>query len=138
MGPGPVQGSGLAANTNRTSSRGTSHEYSLPSGRHGVPSAISPLILAIALGLGEATHGTREFFQFQHRFFEFMVHEMGVRTRAFEGSQSAAETVVDAYVQGGPGEIEAVVASLGLVGGWEETTAAQPLPLGDCPDQIYR
>jgi parallel beta-helix repeat protein len=70
--------------------------------------------------LGEATHGTHEFFRFKHRLFEFMVREMGVRVLAFEASQSAAENVVDPYVQGGPGDVEAVVASLGLPGGWEE------------------
>lgn len=72
------------------------------------------------IGLGEATHGTHEFFRFKHRLFEFLVREMGVRVLAFEASQSAAENVVDPYVQGGPGDAESVVASLGLVGGWEE------------------
>lgn len=75
------------------------------------------------VGLGEGTHGTREFFQFKHRLFEFLVREMGVRVLAFEGSQSAAEHVVDPYVQGGPGEVDQVVASLGLVGAWEEVRA---------------
>jgi erythromycin esterase len=55
-----------------------------------------------------------------HRMFEFLVREMGVRVLAFEASQSAAENVVDTYVQGGPGNVEEVVASLGLPGGWEE------------------
>jgi erythromycin esterase len=72
------------------------------------------------IGLGEATHGTHEFFRFKHRLFEFLVREMGVRVLAFEASQSAAENVVNPYVQGGPGNVEEVVASLGLPGGWEE------------------
>jgi hypothetical protein len=29
------------------------------------------------LGLGETTHGTREFFQFKHRLFEFLAIKMG-------------------------------------------------------------
>ncbi|MCH7872711.1 MAG: erythromycin esterase family protein [Planctomycetes bacterium] len=29
------------------------------------------------VGLGEATHGTREFFQLKHRMVEFLVEEMG-------------------------------------------------------------
>ena len=28
------------------------------------------------VAIGEATHGTREFFQFKHRMFEFLVREM--------------------------------------------------------------
>src|SRR5262245_16373273 len=32
---------------------------------------------ARVVGLGEATHGTREFFQLKHRLFEFLVSELG-------------------------------------------------------------
>lgn len=31
------------------------------------------------IGMGEATHGTCEFFQMKHRMFEFLVEEMGYR-----------------------------------------------------------
>jgi erythromycin esterase len=72
------------------------------------------------VGMGEPTHGTREAFEFKHRLFEFLVREMGFRALAFEASQSAAEHVVDPYVQGGAGDPEEVVASLGLIGAWEE------------------
>jgi erythromycin esterase len=42
------------------------------------------------VGLGEATHGTREFFQLKHRLLEFLVTEMGFSALAMEASASAA------------------------------------------------
>ena len=38
------------------------------------------------VGLGENTHGTREFCQLKHRLVEFLVVEMGFTTLAIEGS----------------------------------------------------
>lgn len=51
------------------------------------------------VGLGEATHGTREFFQFKHRMLEFLVKEMGFRVFAIEASYSACENIND-YITG--------------------------------------
>lgn len=51
------------------------------------------------VGLGEATHGTREFFQVKHRLLEFLVREMGYRVFALEGSYSALQVIND-YVMG--------------------------------------
>ncbi|GAB3642563.1 erythromycin esterase family protein [Spirosoma arcticum] len=51
------------------------------------------------VGLGEATHGTREFFQVKHRLLEFLVCEMGYRVFALEGSYSALQVIND-YVMG--------------------------------------
>src|SRR4030095_7731118 len=47
------------------------------------------------VGLGEATHGTREFFQFKHRMVEFLVKEMGYRVFAIEASLSACQNIND-------------------------------------------
>jgi erythromycin esterase len=47
------------------------------------------------VGLGEATHGTREFFQIKHRLLEFLVREMGFTVLAMEASYSAAMNVND-------------------------------------------
>jgi erythromycin esterase len=47
------------------------------------------------VGLGEATHGTREFFQFKHRVVEFLVREMGFRVFAIEASYSACQNIND-------------------------------------------
>ena len=51
------------------------------------------------VGLGEETHGTREFFQFKHRMLEFLVKEMGFRIFAIEASYSGCENIND-YVMG--------------------------------------
>lgn len=51
------------------------------------------------VALGEATHGTREFFQFKHRMLEFLVREMGFRVFAIEASYSASQNIND-YVMG--------------------------------------
>jgi erythromycin esterase len=65
------------------------------------------------VGLGEATHGTREFFQLKHRLFEYLVTELGYSVLAMEASESAAPAV-DAYVREGIGDAETVVAGLGF------------------------
>ncbi|MGW6979079.1 erythromycin esterase family protein [Streptomyces sp. NPDC054932] len=63
------------------------------------------------VGLGESTHGTREFFLLKHRLLEFLVREMGCRALAMEASQSAA-LAVDAYVGGAPGDAAQLVSRL--------------------------
>jgi erythromycin esterase len=55
------------------------------------------------VGLGEETHGTREFFQFKHRMLEFLVQEMGFRVFAIEASYSACQrSIVRAFGRGTP------------------------------------
>lgn len=63
------------------------------------------------VGLGESTHGTREFFLLKHRLLEFLVREMGCRALAMEASESAA-LAVDAYVGGAPGDAARLVSRL--------------------------
>ncbi|MFE7194379.1 erythromycin esterase family protein [Kitasatospora sp. NPDC057541] len=84
----------------------------------GAPTAdLQPLKEVLAgvriVGLGEATHGTREFFQLKHRLLEFLVMELGFRTLAMEASASASPAV-DAYVRYGIGEADKVLAGLGF------------------------
>jgi hypothetical protein len=53
--------------------------------RHGLADleALRPLVGdARIVSLGEATHGTREFFQLKHRLLEFCVAELGSRFSA--------------------------------------------------------
>lgn len=57
---------------------------------------------ARVVGLGESTHGTREFFQVKHRLLEYLVRELGFTVFAIEGNQLAVEKV-NAYVQTGIG-----------------------------------
>lgn len=64
------------------------------------------------VGLGEATHGTREFFQLRHRLVEFLVSEMGFTVLAMEGSY-AAFTRINDYVLHGVGDRAEVLAGQG-------------------------
>ncbi|MEV1083733.1 erythromycin esterase family protein [Streptomyces sp. NPDC050211] len=65
------------------------------------------------VGLREATHGTREFFQLKHRLLEFLVTEMGCSVLAMEASASAG-LAVDAYVRHGIGDGGRALTGLGF------------------------
>jgi erythromycin esterase len=57
------------------------------------------------VGFGEATHGTREFFQLKHRFVRFLVEELDVRLFGLEANFT--ETLaIDAYIRNGDGNLE--------------------------------
>lgn len=58
---------------------------------------------AQVVGLGEATHGTKEFFQLKHRMLEFLVEEMGFRVFAIEANLPEAYAV-DEYIRTGQGD----------------------------------
>ncbi|MGH9940556.1 MAG: erythromycin esterase family protein [Blastocatellia bacterium] len=68
---------------------------------------------ARVVGLGEATHGTREFFQFKHRMLEFLVKEMGFTVFAIEASYPACMNIND-YALHGKGDRAAALASQGF------------------------
>ena len=55
------------------------------------------------VGLGEATHGTREFFQLKHRFVRFLVESLDCRAFALEANFSEA-LALDEYVVDGEGD----------------------------------
>ncbi|WP_237706832.1 erythromycin esterase family protein [Kribbella flavida] len=85
-----------------------------PGGPTGDLAPLKDLLEDVRLvGLGEATHGTREFFQLKHRLLEYLVTELGYDVLAMEASESAAPAV-DAYVRGGPGDAATVVSDLGF------------------------
>lgn len=63
------------------------------------------------VGLGEATHGTREFFQMKHRMLEFLVREMGFSVFAIEASYSACQEIND-YIINGEGEAKSCLKGL--------------------------
>ncbi|MEV4457155.1 erythromycin esterase family protein [Microbispora sp. NPDC049633] len=65
------------------------------------------------VGVGEATHGSREFFLIRHRLLEFLVEELGFTTLAVEASASASRAVDD-YVRGGSGDPVEALAGLGF------------------------
>jgi erythromycin esterase len=64
------------------------------------------------VGLGEATHGTREFFQFKHRMFEFLVMELGFTVFTIESGYSGCQDIND-YVLYGKGDLAISLASQG-------------------------
>ncbi|TLS43721.1 erythromycin esterase family protein [Streptomyces montanus] len=65
------------------------------------------------LGMGEATHGTGEFFRLKHRLLRFLVRDMGFTTLAMEASASAAQAV-DEYVLHGTGDASDALVGLGF------------------------
>lgn len=65
------------------------------------------------IGLGESTHGTREFFQMKHRLVEFLVCEMGYSAFLLEASYAACFNI-DAYVTRGEGDRAEALASQGF------------------------
>ena len=66
--------------------------------------ALKPLIgNARIVSLGEATHGTREFFQLKHRMLEFLATEMGFTIFSIEANMPEAYRLND-YVLNGTGD----------------------------------
>lgn len=65
------------------------------------------------VGLGEATHGSREFFQFKHRMLEFLIEKMGFRIFAIEASYPACMNINE-YVLYGKGDRAQALASQGF------------------------
>jgi erythromycin esterase len=63
------------------------------------------------VALGEATHGTREFFRMKHRVFEYLVKEKGFNTFALEASWSEANRI-NHWVQTGEGNPEVLLSLL--------------------------
>src|SRR5258705_10192687 len=57
------------------------------------------------VGLGDATHGTHEFFTTKLRIVQFLVERMGFDVLAMEGSYPQFERI-NAYVQGGSGDVK--------------------------------
>jgi erythromycin esterase len=63
------------------------------------------------VALGEATHGTREFFQMKHRLLEYLVSELGFSVFAIEAAWPESEAV-DEYVRTGQGDPAKALAGL--------------------------
>ncbi len=66
------------------------------------------------VGLGETTHGTREFSQFKHRLLEFLVTEMNFSSFAIEASFAACQPIND-YVLRGIGDRATVLTGQGYI-----------------------
>ncbi len=76
---------------------------------------LAPLTPVLAgarvVGLGEATHGTREFFQLKHRMFEYLVSELGFTVFGIEANFTEA-FAVDHYILTGEGDPARALAGL--------------------------
>jgi len=77
---------------------------------------------ARVVGLGESTHGTREFFQLKHRLLEYLVRRHGFTLFAIEANQLAVERL-NAYVLGGAGTAREAMRVLFRVWNTEEVLA---------------
>jgi erythromycin esterase-like protein len=64
------------------------------------------------VGLGEATHGTREFFLLKHRLVEFLVQRLGFTVFAIESDQAAC-AALERYVRDGEGDASRALAGQG-------------------------
>lgn len=63
------------------------------------------------VSLGEATHGSREFFTMKHRVLEYLVEEMGFTVFAIEANLPEADRVDD-YVMHGTGSAASALAGM--------------------------
>lgn len=68
---------------------------------------------ASVAGFGEATHGSREFFQMKDRAFRYLVARSGFRGFAIEANFAAAEAIDD-WIKGGDGDPERLIAGMGF------------------------
>ncbi len=71
------------------------------------------------IALGEATHGTGEFFQLKHRLFQYAVHELGTRVFVLEDNQLLVERV-NQFVLNGKGTAREVIKGLFAVWSTQE------------------
>ncbi|MCX4239947.1 erythromycin esterase family protein [Paraliomyxa miuraensis] len=74
--------------------------------------ALDPVFAdATVVGLGEATHGTREFFQLKHRMLEYLVERHGFTVFGLEASRTECRAI-DRYVQTGQGDPKQALAGI--------------------------
>ncbi|MFD7640771.1 erythromycin esterase family protein [Kitasatospora sp. NPDC059795] len=79
-----------------------------PGGRSTDLEALGELIGdAEVVGLGEATHGSHEFFALKHRVFRYLVEERGFTAFALEASWTAG-LEIDEFLLGGEGDARRV------------------------------
>ena len=71
------------------------------------------------IGVGEATHGTHEFFVFKHRMLKFLVKEIGVKTLVLEADFAGTQMMND-FVVNGNGTAEQSIWSMGFSGTTQE------------------
>lgn len=65
------------------------------------------------VGLGEASHGTHEFYLQKARIIKYLVQEEGYRMLALEATSNTIEPL-DKFIQYGTGDLKAMLKSMGL------------------------
>jgi erythromycin esterase len=73
------------------------------------------------VALGEATHGTREFYQLNHRLFEYLVRQKGFTVLAIEANWPEA-LAVDRYIKTGEGNPREALAGMNFWTWYTEET----------------
>jgi erythromycin esterase len=63
------------------------------------------------VALGEASHGTREFFQMKHRILEYLVEKKGFTVFAIEANWPESESA-DRYIKTGTGDLTAALDAM--------------------------
>ena len=83
--------------------RGSAIRLTTPEARHGFAD-MEPLRKVVGdariVSLGEATHGSREFFQLKHRMLEFLATQMGFTIFSIEANMPEAYKLNDFVVRG--------------------------------------
>ena len=72
---------------------------------------LDPLGSKTVVGLGEATHGTAEFFDAKHRIFRYLVENHGYRVFAFEADFGESIYINEVVQEGNTTEIESLMNS---------------------------
>lgn len=65
------------------------------------------------IGLGEASHGTREFYHQKGRIVKYLVQELNYRMLAFEATSEKIEPI-NKYIQEGSGDLKTILKTMGL------------------------
>ena len=76
------------------------------------------------VGMGEATHGTQEFFQMKHRIFKYLVEKQGFRYLAFEYDLGGC-MALNELIQSGQGDIKAWMSQQMYFWTWRTTEVLQ-------------
>lgn len=72
---------------------------------------------ARVVGLGEATHGTKEFFQMKHRIFKYLVLHHNFKIFGFE-SDFGESLYIDRYITTGEGNLDDIMKNTMLFWTW--------------------
>ena len=71
------------------------------------------------IGLGEATHGTKEFFNAKYRVFKYLVEKHGYKVIGFEADWGESLLINKAVLNGNPSEIEPLMKDKMLFWIWK-------------------